>query len=159
MKHKQPLSSLNTWEKRRQRLRWANRFFLAAMPLWILVSGWDFMKWSSKFQEVPAPLVPSLPELRQRLPEIPLWEVSASLFRFVQAKPISQSAPSETALSQWKLLGVSLGASRRAFLEEIDSKKTLWVSPGDMVGPFQVKEIQERSVTLEREGTLYEISM
>ena len=83
-------------------------------------------------------------------------EVFQSASASAAAVPVSVSA-GKTSL--WKLKGIIFGADKRAFLEDADSKQTVWVREGDIVGDSKVRSIRDRSVELEKGGNVYEIRM
>ena len=137
-----------------------NRLFLAVLPILALAAGLDLVRWNAHFQEEAAPLKPGLEDLMRVPAPIPLLTLSAVLFQPPVAVAVSSTSSAPVMRDvQWKLKGVLMGATHRAFLEDSEGK-TLWVTERESLDPTtQVKEIRARSVLLEKGGKTYEIQM
>jgi len=97
------------------------------------------------------------------LSAIPPLELPASIFLSPHPIETGASSPATPQVAvkevQWRLLGVSFGATKRAYLEDLESKQSVWVTEGEQLGSSKVKEIKERSVVLEAGDKSYEIRM
>lgn len=156
-----PSTQLHALKQNQQRVIVLNRvlrFFCAAV---ILVIGLDLVQWSARFSDPVPPVRPSLTQMNQRPALLPELHFSETLFHLERPVPSEQNqgvvkvAPD----TQWKITGVSLGATRQALLQDVDGKRSVWVTEGERLDSFQVKEIRVRSVLIEMDGKEYEIRM
>ncbi len=146
-------------ERSRQRVILANRLLFWALPALALAAAADLSQWSRLSLKPILPLSPSPEHLWGLLPEVPSVELPAGIFRSPVPAKSGEARPSAAVREvAWKLKGVLMGANRRAFLEDSEGK-SYWVTEGEQIGAFQVKEIRDRSVLLEKEGGGYEIRM
>ena len=156
------VSSLQTLERQWRHLLLVNRLLYGILPLVALLVVVDCARWSAQFTKPVTPLLPNLEELHRPLVAIPPLELSASLFE--PPKPVESKKPVETSQAatqqvQWKLIGVSIGTTKQAFLTDLEGKQSVWVTQGEQLGDFKVKEIRERAVVLETGGRSYEIHL
>lgn len=145
------------------RLTWANRALIWVVPLLALVAAADAASSLAALHRIPQPAMPNLEALDEPFAPIPAAELSPSVFDAPQGaqeeRAPLEAAPVEEA-RQWKLKGVLLGgAARRAFLQDAQGKERVWVTEGQRVGGFRIKEIREKSVLIEKDGTVDEIRL
>ncbi|MBI3332807.1 MAG: hypothetical protein HYZ93_01805, partial [Candidatus Omnitrophica bacterium] len=155
------LSSLQAIEHQQRRLILINRTLVGVLPVVALLALVDCARWAAQSRRPIVAIPPSLEGLRRPLAQIPSLELPASLFeppKRVESGPAGDS--SQPAVQpQWKLMGVSLGGTKRALLKDAEGKQSVWVTEGQQIGACRVKEIRERSVVLETEGGSYEIRL
>ena len=150
-------------ERRWERISGLNRILPGVCALAALAAGLDLTLWFTREwnQSVEA-FFPRLEELSRPLEEIPPLKWAAGLFpssgtEGLPTGSVPQLAPSEI---QWKLKGVQMGDSPRAYLEDSKTNAGVWVKTGEKLDHRTVGKIQERSVLLEEEdGGLYELRM
>lgn len=142
------------------RLMKVNRILFWILPILAVMVVGDIIRWGIAVRKPVEPLRPQMKEIRQTPVAIASLDLPATLFKPAQPQAGTVgSAPVAVKEAQWKLLGVSLAASKRAFLQEADGDKSVWVGEGEQIGASTVKEIREKSVILETEGKSYEIRM
>lgn len=154
-------SPLREWELRTGQLRRLSAVLLFVLPLLAVGLGWDFLNWVGPIRQPLEPVPPDLAGLREPLEEIPSLSLLETLFS--PAPAVSENKPTSASAAAlappWKVKGVVMGDAPRAFLEDAEGKQRLWVTQGQQAGAFKVKRIDERSVTLEADGTSYEIRL
>ncbi|MBI3615871.1 MAG: hypothetical protein HY211_05070 [Candidatus Omnitrophica bacterium] len=156
-------TSLQVLDQNRRRLVLINRLLYGILPLITLAAVADCAGWNVQSGELLAPLPPNLENLHRPLAAVVPLDLPASLFQAV--RPLESQKPGQGSREpkipevQWKLLGVSIGATKRAFLTDTDGKQSVWVTEGQQLGASRVKEIRERSVVLETGGGTYEIHL
>ncbi len=146
-------------QRRRDQIAWLNRILLGICAMAALAGGMDLARWFNREWNRPAEAVPPLlEELRGPLEEIPALKWTAGLFPSAGSKgPVPQLAPSEV---QWRLKGIQMGDSPRAYLEDSKTGAGIWVKEGEKLDHRTVREIRERSVLLEEGGgNVYELRM
>ncbi len=152
---------IKTVEQNQRRILFINRFLVGVLLLMIFVFSGDLVQWWMSLQHSFAPLKPSLIQLRASLEPIPPLALPETLFQV--EKPPQQGKVEKTPQvmpeAQWKVVGISMGRTKRAFLQDLEGKKSVWVSEGEQLGPYRVREIRDHSIVLESEGNSYEIRM
>lgn len=155
--------SVRGLEKKEHRLATVNRILCWVLPLVAVGAVGDLLRWGVEIRRPVESAAPDLKELDRSLPTVPSLEFPAELFKPLhplEPKDSEAEGPSVAVEeAQWKLMGVSLGSSKRAFLQDPKTGKGVWVSEGEKIGPSLVKEIMEKSVLLETEGKSYEIRL
>ena len=148
-------------ERHRHRIIWTNRFFIILLFVVVLIFGFDLFQWSGNLRGSMVSIKPSLNQFRESLDTVPSFTVPATFFHAAQkvSSPTSSQKKQTPIDTRWKVGGISLGAVNRALLQDMEGKKSLWVIEGDQLDMFRVKEIRDRSVTVEAEGENYEIRM
>lgn len=154
------ISDLEEVEKNRRKACAVNRLFAWALPILLVGAGVDLSRWASHSTVPLEPVRPNhLAFVEEPLALIPPLELSGASFHPVESEKLAEKAPAAVAEEvHWKLKGVLLGASKRAFLEG-DGGRTVWVTDGEWLGAVRVKEIRERSVLLEKGGAEVELRM
>ena len=153
-------------ERRWHQIAGLNRILLGICAMAALAAGLDLYvglsrEWNRSAEAVP----PRLEELGRPLEEIPSPKWTTGLFPSLGVEglhvpskgPAPQLAPSEV---QWRLKGIQMGNSPKAYLEDSQTGTGIWVRAGEKLDHRTVKEIRERSVLLEEEGgSVYELRM
>ena len=154
-----PALQLQDLNRRQDQLQRLNRILLGLLPLGVLLLGWDLFHSISELRSPVEPVPPSLEELRGSSEAVPPLQLSEVLFSIPQ--PAAQASKTSASVSRpsWKVKGILMGNARRALLEDPEKKESLWVTEGQQAGPYKVQQIKERSVLLESEGALVEISI
>ena len=150
---------LRDLERRRGQLQRLNRLLLAGLPLLALGLAWDLFHWAGELRRPVELVPPRLEGLREAPPEVPTLELAESLFSLLKPSTQKPDAPPAALRPPWKLKGVSMGGVPRAFVEKEDGSEKMWITEGQQVGAHRVQKINERSVVVESEGAVYEISM
>lgn len=141
------------------RLQKANRILFWMLPILAVAVVGDMIRWGIAVSRPLEPLKLQIKEIDETPAAVVSLELPGTLFQPAQQTETSGSAPVAVKEAQWKLLGVSLGTDKKAFLKEADGEKSVWVREGEQIGTSAVKEIREKSVILETEGSSYEIRM
>jgi hypothetical protein len=156
------LASLKEMEVVQRRLIPVHRILLWILLLLLAVAAVDLVRWS-----VPRSVAPLLPNLgRIEEPLASFVPVNFQPASFQPARPsesgvrgVASSAEGGIPPVPWKVRGISLGATKRAFLEDTAGQQSVWVTEGEAIGGARVSRIEERSVILETGGDTYEIWM
>ena len=155
-----PVSSLGNLERRQGQLQRFNRLLLLLLPLLGVGLGWDLFHSVGELRVPVEPVPPNLTQLKEPLVAVPVLDFPETLFSLSKSAAAQEPrASASVPRPEWKLKGISTGAARRAFLEDLEGKEKIWVSEGQQVGAFTVQRINERSVVLEAEGSTYELSL
>ena len=144
-----------------------NRILILLCLLSAAAAGLELGPWlAQQFRQSVKEVLPPLEELNKPLEPIQKLEWTSKLFPMQvsrsQATPVKQQiAGVASPENPWRLKGIQVGASRRAYLQQGEAGSSgVWVKEGERVGPWTVKEIQERSVLVEEEGgKVYELRM
>lgn len=146
-------------ERRQRQLRRFNRMLILLFAVLTVALGWDAARSVLEAREGVQPLVPDLAALRQFPPAVPPLTLPETLFS--PAEVSVQKPPEAPALEppKWRLKGVLMGATPRALVEDPEAKQGSWVTQGQMLGPWRVTRIEERTILLEAEGASHEIRM
>ncbi len=148
-------------EQNRQKAILLNRFLLAVVPLLAVGVVADLWQWNGRLKETLSPILPNLDSLKSPLPAIPALELPPTLFQQIQSDKLTtgaSSTPVAVKEVQWKLKGVLMAGTKKAFLEDSEGK-SVWVAEGERFGSSFLKEIRDHSVVVETEGKSYEIRM
>lgn len=86
-----------------------------------------------------------------------LFSVPAVTQAQVSQGPTALSAEGQEAIKDISLLGVISGESPQAIIEDKKTQKTYYVTNGQFIGEFQVKDIQEGKVLLNYKGRGFEL--
>lgn len=141
-------------------LRQWTKILLAGLLLAGGIAGWDLYGYARELQQPVEPLPPVLTGFAEPLPAIEKLQLPESLFSAVRPDPAAaSSAPVSLPAPAWKLRGILMGSTPKAFLEDPQSGQKLWVTQGQKAGPFTVQEINERSVILTNGEGSVEISL
>lgn len=155
--------SVRGLEKKEHRLAVFNRILCWVLPLVAVGAVGDLLRWGVEIRRPVESAAPDLKELDRSLPTVPSLEFPAELFKPLRPLEPEVSKDSGTSVAveevQWKLMGVSLGSSKRAFLQDPKTGQSVWVAEGEKVGSSFIKEIREKSVLVETEGKSYEIRL
>ncbi len=145
---------------RHQRISVINRCFVWILPLLGVAAVADITLWNGHLQKPLLPLEPSLESFKKPLPELPSLNLPQTLFHSIRSTNTVAAAASAPVVRevQWKLKGVLIGQAKRAFLQDSEGK-SFWVTEGEQLGSFRIKQIKDRSVLIEKEGNGYEIRM
>lgn len=146
-------------ERRKGQLQRLNRMLAPAFALLVVALVWDAARSVLEAREPAQPLAPELGMLREPSPAVPSLTLPETLFS--PAEVSVQKPPEAPALEppKWRLKGVLMGATPRALVEDPEAKQGSWVTEGQMLGPWRVTRIEERSILLEAEGASHEIRM
>ena len=148
--------------KRSKEAAAVSRVLFWLLPLLACLLAADLIRWNGTLRKPLQPILPALEELKVPPGPIPPLPLPDGIFARAAAAPersLSTATPVAVDEVEWKLKGVLGGAAPRAFLEGSQNQQGVWVSPGDRIGPYTVKEVRDRSVLLEKEGGAYEIRM
>ena len=147
-------------ERDHRRLVIADRFLIGLLFVVTLGLGADFVHGFSTVQPPIPPVRPPVAKLRVPLAVVSMPDLPPALFHLEKPPESAQSqVPQVVPEAEWKVNGISFGTVKRAFLQDAEGKKSVWVTEGEQLGAYRVKEIRERSVILEANGKSYEIRM
>ena len=76
-----------------------------------------------------------------------------------EGAPRISKALDKVDISDFTLIGIMGGDSPEAIVESKKEQKSYYLKKGDLVGPFQVKEIKEGQVILQRDSELLELNL
>ncbi|MBI4972424.1 MAG: hypothetical protein HZC16_01225 [Candidatus Omnitrophica bacterium] len=94
------------------------------------------------------------------LPGLPKREIFASsLTPTMRPEEIPPLAQNLDLIKNINLVGIISGENPQAVIEDKNTQKTFYLSKGQFMGEFQVKEIKEGKVILDYKGQSYELYM
>ncbi len=153
--------AIQALERKRARLVLTNRILCWVLPIAAVGVVADVARWSVQLRKPVEIVQPDLREMERPLANLPILELSPTLFESPQIAPASAAGEGPAVAVKggtWKVKGITLGQTKRAFLEGPEGKG-VWVTEGEKVEDSLVKEIRERSVILEEEGKEYELRL
>ena len=142
-----------------QQRRWvtvARRALIWVLPVLAVVALGDAVRSGVALRRPGDLVIPSLKTLEAPMEEVPSVEMAATLFHPArkEEKVAAQVAVKD---AEWKLKGVLVAGTKKAFLQDAAGQQGIWVTEGERLGSSQVKSIRERSVVLEKGGSTYEL--
>lgn len=76
-----------------------------------------------------------------------------------QAKGSGVNVAAREILKNVSLVGVISGAQPQAIIEDKETQKTYYVTPGQFIGEYQIEHIEEGKIILNYNGEKYELYM
>ena len=150
------MTPLEQVEQNLRKVSLVGNVFLWALPVVLVAMFADLSQWAARSRAPLISIPPNLEAAKESLPAVQPLGLPEAIFHPPEPeKPADQAKVIE---SQWKLKGVMMGATKRAFLED-DKGQTLWVAEGDPLDSGRIKEIGERAVILEKGEETVEIRM
>ena len=157
MKMELSFSSVQDLQAALRKTALVSRTLLWLLPLAAAGIAVDIAGLVSRSQAQLEPVVPRLESEGGAAAVAPLG-LAGPIFYPVKTKEGGSPATIAVEEIQWKLKGILMAGSKKAFLEDAQ-EHSVWVIEGEQIGAYKVKSIQERSVVLEKGGVDYEIRM
>lgn len=126
----------------------------------VLVLGVAWQSWALAQLMKPIAAVPPTLEAAWLTP---LSTTLAARFdRVASLAPVASAPPplaAGPAAPKLRLQGIVFGEAPRAYVVDEATNQTMTVRVGDQLGPVAIREIHERSVTIEQEDQRYELRL